>query len=70
MMIESAAGEMIAAPKPWIARAAISTGSDHASPHRNEATVKTATPTMNMRRRPSMSPDRPPSSRNPPKVIA
>ena len=41
MMIESAAGEMIAAPKPCTARAPISTPSDHASPQRNDAIVKT-----------------------------
>src|SRR3954469_16379953 len=46
------------------------TFSDHARPHRNEATVKTATPTMKTRRRPNRSAARPPSSRNPPKVIA
>ena len=45
VMIESAAGVMIAAPRPWTARAAISTPSDQASPHRNDAIVKTATPT-------------------------
>ena len=41
VMIESAAGEMIAAPRPCNARAPISTPSDHASPQRNDATVKT-----------------------------
>ena len=44
MMIESAAGEMIAAPRPCSARAPISTPSDHAKPQRNDAIVKTATP--------------------------
>ncbi len=70
MMIESAAGEMIAAPKPWTAREAISTPSDEASPQANEAVVNTITPARNTRRRPSRSAARPPSSRNPPKVIA
>ena len=65
-----AAGEMIAAPSPWMARAPMSTFSDHARPHRKEAIVKTATPTRKTRRRPSRSAARPPSSRNPPKVIA
>ena len=45
VMIESAAGVMIAAPRPWTARAMISTPSDQASPHTNDAIVKTATPT-------------------------
>src|SRR5215218_9233492 len=46
------------------------TFSDHARPHRNEAMVKTATPTRKTRRRPSRSAARPPRSRNPPNVIA
>src|SRR5829696_3183088 len=46
------------------------TFSDHARPHRNEAMVKTATPTRKTRRRPSRSAARPPSSRKPPNVIA
>jgi hypothetical protein len=45
MTIERAAGEMIAAPNPWSARAPIRTPSDQASPQRNDATVNTATPT-------------------------
>ena len=70
MTIESAAGEMIAAPRPWIARAPIRTLSDEARPQRSEATVKTTTPTRKTRRRPKRSAARPPSSRNPPNVIA
>ena len=45
--IESAAGEMIAAPRPWNARAAISDVSDHASPASSEATVNATRPTRN-----------------------
>ena len=70
MMIESAAGEMIAAPRPCTARAAINTASDDARPQANEAIVKTTTPTRKRRRRPSRSAARPPSRRKPPKVIA
>ncbi len=44
VMIESAAGEMIAAPRPCRARAPISTPSDQASPQRNDAIVNSATP--------------------------
>ena len=38
VMIESAAGEIIAAPSPCTARAPTSTPSDQASPQRNDAT--------------------------------
>ena len=68
--IESAAGEMIAAPRPWIERAPISDASLHARPASSEPTAKTTRPDMNMRRRPSMSAARPPSSRKPPKTSA
>ena len=70
VMIESAAGEMIAAPKPCTARAPIRTPSDHARPQKNEATVKITTPVRKTRRRPSRSAARPPRSRKPPNVIA
>ena len=52
MMIESAAGEMIAAPRPCTARDAISTPSDQASPQKKDAIVKTTTPTTKILRRP------------------
>lgn len=68
VMIASAVGEMIAAPRPWMPRAMISTSCERASPHSGEAAVKTTNPTRNSRTRPSRSPSRPPSSRNPPKV--
>ena len=70
VMIESAAGEMIAAPRPCTARDAISTASEEASPQANDAAVKTTTPIRNTLRRPSRSAMRPPSSRKPPNVIA
>ena len=60
---------MIAPPSPCTARDAISIPSDCASPHASEASVKSATPTMNTRRRPSRSAARPPSSRKPPNAI-
>jgi hypothetical protein len=70
VMIESALGVMIAAPIPWKARAPIRARSDQASPQSREAKVKTATPTMNTRRRPSRSAARPPSRSRPAKVSA
>ena len=70
VMIESAAGERIAAPRPCTARAAISMPSEVESPQASDAGVKSATPDMNTRRRPSRSAARPPSSRKPPKVSA
>ena len=46
--IDSAAGVMIAAPRPWKARAPISDASDQASPASSEATVNTTMPPRNM----------------------
>ena len=66
--IESAAGEMIAAPRPCAARAAMSWPSVLANPAASEATAITPSPIMKMRRRPSRSASLPPSSRKPPKV--
>ena len=60
---------MIAAPTPCTARAAISTPIEPASPQTSDAAEKSATPIMNIRRRPSRSAARPPSSRRPPNVI-
>ena len=51
-MIESVAGEMIAAPSPWTARAPMSIPSEFARPQTSEAMVNSARPTMNTRRRP------------------
>ena len=69
MMIDSTAGETIAAPTPCITRAAISTPIVLASPHASDAALKIVTPIMNIRRRPSRSAARPPSSSRPPNVI-
>ncbi len=70
VMIESVAGDTIAAPKPCTARAAMSTPVVLARPQASEAIEKIATPMRNIRLRPRMSPARPPSSRKPPNVIA
>src|SRR6266511_3398123 len=70
MTIESAAGEMMAPPSPCTPRAAISIPSDWASPHASEASVKSTTPTMKTRLRPSRSAARPPRRRKPPNAIA
>ena len=66
VMIESAAGETSAAPRPWSARAAISISEDGESPHSSEANENSATPARKIFLRPSRSPARPPSSRKPP----
>ena len=68
VMIDSAAGETIAAPSPCTARAAISQASDWARPPSSEASEKTTSPSMNILRRPIRSARRPPSSRKPPNV--
>jgi hypothetical protein len=68
--IESAAGVMIAAPRPWNARAPISDASDHARPATRDEMVKRVIPRRKMRRRPSRSAARPPRSRKPPKKSA
>ena len=50
---------MTAAPAPCAARAAISSHSVGAMPHRTEATVNRTRPASSSRRRPTMSPSRP-----------
>jgi hypothetical protein len=66
--IESAAGKTIAAPSPCSPRIAIKKPSLVANPAANDATVNTDKPSIRIRRRPSMSAARPPSSRKPPNV--
>ena len=46
--IESAAGVIVAAPRPWRARAAMSDSSLQARPHRREPTEKMTRPAMKM----------------------
>ena len=67
-MIESVAGIMNAAPTPWMAREATSQPSVGARPIVAEASAKTTTPNRNMRRRPKMSPSRPPVTSSTAKV--
>ena len=67
--IDSAAGDIMAAPRPCKHRNAISEPSDQASPLSSELTVNRSSPAMKRRRRPNRSASRPPSRRNPPKKI-
>ena len=60
VMIESVAGIMNAAPMPWTARNATSALSEGAKPMAALETPNTSTPNRNIRRRPKMSPRRPP----------
>ncbi len=64
-MIESAAGEISAAPRPCSARKPISSPEVVAMPFRNDAPVKMTSPMRKSRFRPRRSPARPPSSRKP-----
>ena len=66
----SVAGARIAAPTPCRARAPIIQAGDCARPVASEATVNSPIPKTNMRRRPSRSPARAPTSSRPPKVSA
>jgi hypothetical protein len=66
-MIESAAGDVIAAPNPCRARAARSTSGVPASPQTSEAAANRASPTMNIRRRPTRSAILPASNKKPAK---
>src|SRR3954453_12404968 len=64
--IESADGVSSAAPQPWTARAATRKPGEGASPHASDAPVNTNRPARNVRRRPTMSAARPPTSSRPP----
>jgi hypothetical protein len=68
--IDSAAGVIIAAPRPCKERAPINDVSDHARPASRDASVNTARPPRNTRRRPRRSAERPPRSRKPPNMSA
>ncbi len=65
---DRAVGEAIAPPTPWRERAASNCQPSWESPPSSEANTKRSTPKMKTRRRPRMSPSRPPSSSRPPKV--
>ncbi len=67
---DSAVGAAIAAPAPCTARAAISQAWPVARPPSSEASTKTSSPAIKIRRRPSRSPARPPSSSSPPNATA
>ena len=64
VMIDSVAGIMKAAPMPWTARKATSQVSFGAKPMIRLDTPNTTTPNRNIRRRPKMSPSRPPVTRS------
>ena len=66
--IDREAGAITAPPSPWIARAAISTPCESASPPTSDAAENSTSPLTNTRRRPSRSAARPPSSRKPANV--
>src|SRR3954452_12028298 len=65
-MIESAAGEISAAPSPCSARKPISIPELAARPFSSDAAVKMTSPMRKSRLRPRRSPARPPSKRKPP----
>jgi hypothetical protein len=65
-MIERPAGAVNAAAAPLRNRVRTSSVPSSTTPPTADATVNTASPTSNMRRRPSRSADRPPRSRKPP----
>jgi hypothetical protein len=67
---ENAAGDIIAPPRPWTSRAPISMADDVVRPPVSEAAMNSITPAMKIRRRPSRSAARPPSSGNPAKASA
>ncbi len=69
-MSASAAGATIAPPAPCTARAASSHVWEVANPPAREAAEKSSRPVTNIRRRPSRSPARPPSSSSPPNARA
>ena len=68
MTSDSATALTTAPPRPCTARATTRAAGEPASPHTTEAPVKQAMPVTNIRRWPSRSPSRPPSSRKPPNV--
>src|SRR6202021_1602724 len=70
VMRDSAAGATIAAPAPWMTRAAISSTGSWARPPARLARANATSPTMNIRRRPSRSAARPPRISRPPKEMA
>ena len=68
--IESEAGVISAAPNPCTARKVSSIPRLPDRPHSSDASVNSATPVTNSRRRPNRSLARPPRSRKPPNISA
>src|SRR3954449_4374964 len=68
VMIDSAAGETSAAPRPCTPRAKISTSPELARALAADAALKSAMPIRNSLRRPMRSAARPPRSRKPPNI--
>ncbi len=64
VMTASVPGSSSAAPNPWPARAATSSGAVAASPHAADATPNSPKPVRTTRRWPTTSPSAPPVSRN------
>jgi hypothetical protein len=69
-MIDSTFGISIAAPMPWTRRAMTSSVAVPATPQAAEASVNTASPIENVRRRPIASPSRAAGIRNTAEVSA
>ena len=67
-MIDSVAGIINAAPMPWTARLTTSEASFGARPAVAEESANTTTPNRKARRRPKMSPSRPPVTSSTAKV--
>ena len=61
-IVESTWGATRAAPSPWATRAATSRPADGASAHHTEAAPNHTSPIRSTRRRPRLSPSRPPST--------
>ena len=70
VMRDSAAGATIAAPAPWMTRAAISSAESWARPPARLASANAMSPITNIRRRPSRSAARPPRMSRPPNEMA
>ncbi len=69
-VIEKTEGERTAPAAPWQSRNTTSAAADHARPQSSENSANKRRPAMKTLRRPSRSPERPPSRRKPPKVRA
>jgi hypothetical protein len=68
-VMASPCGNMMAAPTPWMARAASSSGSDGAAAQTSEAATKVTSPMRRSVRLPNLSPRDPAVSRTAAKVM-